>query len=564
MKKVALKYFVLATLALSSSRVFSQGIGDVEVINAANYDPVIKEASKQTDKPEIVDTVKRITNITYTSPAKQFVTSYAVSPIEPAKMVNEPLSKLYSMLIKAGVGNYTMPYGEVFYNNLRSKEMNWGLRVKHLSSHAKFDSLGTTDFSDNEASIYGKKFLKRHTLSGDFNYSRNVIHYYGFKESAFPNVSDADYKQRFQLFEGKGRLQSHYADTSKDINHDIHFAYYNLGDKYKTFENNVFADGLVTFYKDQTKINVSGAIDYYNVTSANDTMNNFIIRLNPYFEAGNGTKWKVDVGVNAVADYFDLRGTKYYFYPRFNVYYNIYNNLVIPYAGVSGGLEKNSFRSLSTANPFVLSELDYKNTNNKYNLFGGLRGALSANTSYDVKALYGRYENMPFYLVDYNLYQENALGNKYKVVYLNTNFINVNGQVKYQYKEKITVAAKGNFYSYKLDSSGVYPWHKPNFDLTFSAYYNLKSKIIVKADVFVIGNQWALQKDAGASPSLPMYQATQLKGVTDINLGVEYRYTKLLSAFVNFNNIGSFRYYRWDLYPTQKFNAMIGLTFTPF
>lgn len=562
MIKSVFKYLVLVMLLLAGLNVFAQGIGDVEVINAANYDPVIKEAAKQTDKPEIVDTVKKISKVTYTSPARQYMTSYTVAPIEPARMVNEPLSKLYNMLIKAGVGNYTMPYGELFYNNLRSKDVNWGFRFKHLSSHAKFDSLGTTDFSDNEASIYAKKFLKHHTLSGDFNYARNVVHYYGFLENKYPKTTSDSYKQRFQLFEAKGRLQSHYGDTSRKLNQDIHLNYYNLGDNYNTWENNIFADGLVTGYKDKTKINGLLSVDYYNIISNTDTLNNAIVKLNPYFEAG-GEKWKADIGVTGAMDYFDdLQGTKYYFYPRFNVYYNIYQNLVIPYAGVGGGLEKNSFRSLSGANPFVLSELVYRNTNNKYNLFGGLRGALSSNTSYDVKAFYGRYENMAYFLADYETYPDNALNNKYKVVYMNTNYMNINAQVKYQFKEKINIGAKANYYSYKLDSTGVYPWHKPNFDITFSGNYNLKSKIIIKADVYVIGEQWALQKDIVNSAAV--YTPKRLKGVSDINLGIEYRYTKLLSAFVNFNNIGSFRYYRWDKYPTQKFNAMIGLTFVPF
>jgi hypothetical protein len=562
MKERAIKYFLLVVLALAACGALAQGIGDVEVINAANFDPVIKEAAKQNDKPEILDTVRKITKLTYTSPARQYATRYQVSSIEPAKMVNEPLPKLYSMLLRAGVGNYTMPYAELFYNNLRSREMSWGIRFRHLSSRANFDTMGNASFSDNEAGIYARKFLKKHTLSGDFNYSRNVVHYYGFSESQNPGLPADDYKQRFQLFEAKGRLQSHYPDTSGEVNHDLHFNYYNLGDLYKTFENNVSAEGLLGVYRDQTKINGLIGADYYNVVSANDTLNNFILRLNPYFEAGNGSKWKADVGVSAVLDYFDFRGTKYYFFPRFNVYYNVYQNLVIPYAGVSGGLEKNSFRSLSTVNPFILSEPAYENTNNKYNLFGGLRGALSSNTSYDVKASYGRYERMPFFLAEYETFPENLLGNKYKVLYMNTSLLTVNGQVKYQFKEKINISARGNFYSYQLDSSGVYPWHKPNFDITFSGNYNLRSKIIVKADVFFIGKQWALQKqfENGA----PVYKAERLNGITDINLGLEYRYTKLLSAFVSFNNIGNFRYFRWDKYPTQKFNAMIGLTFVPF
>jgi hypothetical protein len=561
--RTSLKYSLFAILVLFTNKIISQNIGDVEVVNAANYDPVIKEAVKQTDRPEINDTVKKITKVNYTSPGKVYATSYKSTPIEPAKMVNEPLSKLYQSLIKLGMGNYTMPYGELFFNNLRSKEVNWGFHYKHLSSHAKFTGMGSTDFSDNDASVYGKKFYKKHTLSGDFNYSRNVVHYYGFSDTAFKNLNADNYMQRFQLFEGKVRLQSHYTDSTS-VNHDIRLNYSNYGDLYKTFENNILADGLISTYVQKQKINVLGSVDYYNVKSAHDTLSNAIVRLAPYFEAGNGSKWKADIGAALAVDYFTKAGTKFYPYYRFNVYYNVYQNLIIPYAGIGGGLEKNSFRSMSTINPFVLSELSYKNTDNKYTGFAGLRGALSSNTSYDVKASYGHYNNMAFYLVDYNARStDNVLGNKYKVVYMNTNLLTVSGQVKYQFKEKINISAKGNYYGYTItDTSNVYPWHKPNFDITLSANYNLKSKLIFKADVFVIGNQWALQQTN--VNGVITQKSVQLKGITDVNLGLEYRYTKMLSAFVSFNNIGNFRYYRWDQYPTQRFNAMFGLTFVPF
>jgi hypothetical protein len=561
--KIVLKYYLLFVLAVITAGSYAQSIGDVEVVNSANYDPVIKEAVKQTDRPEINDTVKKISKVNYASPTKTYATSYQANPIEPAKMVNEPLSKLYQSLLKIGIGNYTMPYGEAFFNNLRSKEVNWGFHYRHLSSHAKFENMGSTDFSDNDASIYGKKFYKKHTLSGDFNYSRHVVHYYGFSDTAFKNLNTDTYRQRFQLFEGKLRLQSHYPDSSHTMNHDIRLNYSNYGDLYNTFENNVFADGLLTTYIQKQKFNFLLSEDYYNVHSAHDTLNNAITKAGFYVEEGNGSKWKADVGAALAVDYFAKGSTKFYPYYRFNVHYNVYQNIVVPYAGVGGGLEKNSFRSMSTINPFVLSELSYKNTYNKFNFFGGLRGALSSNTSYDVKALYGFYNNMAFYQVDYNQRNDNVLGNKYKVVYLNTTLLNINAQVKYQFREKISIMAKGNYYGYTItDTSNVYPWHKPNFDITLSANYNLKSKLIFKADVFVIGNQWAQQQTT--VNAVITQKSVQLKGITDVNLGLEYRYTKMLSAFVNFNNIGNFRYYRWDLYPTQKFNVMFGLTFVPF
>jgi hypothetical protein len=558
--KTGLKYLLIAGCCIAMHG-FSQ-ISSVEVVSEANYDPVIKEAVKQTDKPEITDTVKKITKVNYSSPGTLYATSFKTTPIEPARMVNEPLGKLYQSLIKIGMGNYTMPYAEVFFNNLRSKEINWGFRYKHLSSNAKFKNMGATDFSDDYLNLYGKKFYAKHTLTGDFNYSRNVVHYYGFSDTVFSNIKPDNYRQRFQLFEGKARLQSHYSDSSS-LNHDVRLHYYNYGDLYNTYENNVFADALVTPYLNKQKFNFFGSVDYYNIHSKHDTLNNAITRAGFFLEEGNGSKWKADAGAAMAIDYFSKGGTKFYPYYRLNVYYNIYQNIIIPYAGIGGGLEKNSFRSISSVNPFVLSELNYKNTYNKYNVFGGLRGALSSNTSYDVRASYGNYQNMLFYLVDYNQRNDNALGNKYKVVYMNTDLLQVSGQIKYQFREKATISAKGNYYGYSIkDTSGVYPWHKPNFDITFSGTYNLMSKIILKADIYTIGNQWALQQKT--VNGVITQQAVQLKGITDVNLGIEYRYTKMLSAFATFNNIGNFRYYRWDLYPTQKFNFMVGLTFVPF
>ena len=78
----------------------------------------------------------------------------------------------------------------------------------------------------------------------------------------------------------------------------------------------------------------------------------------------------------------------------------------------------------------------------------------------------------------------------------------------------------------------------------------------------MIGDQFALtqvKKD-----SVYITEPKLLKSVGDISLGVEYRYSKMLSFFANFNNIANMRYYRWEKYPSQRFNFMVGLTFVPF
>ena len=100
------------------------------------------------------------------------------------------------------------------------------------------------------------------------------------------------------------------------------------------------------------------------------------------------------------------------------------------------------------------------------------------------------------------------------------------------------------------------------FEVGLFGKYNLEDKFLVSLDIFTIGNQIAQLNELDVITGSTLVSQKTLKGITDINVGAEYRYNKKLSAFVRFNNIAGMRYYRWNNYPTQKFNLMGGLTFS--
>ena len=151
-------------------------------------------------------------------------------------------------------------------------------------------------------------------------------------------------------------------------------SYYNLQNLYRETENNIKFNGTGSMFINKEKLNVGFLADFYNHKQSRDTLNDLIVSISPSFEAG-GSKWHADIGLTGTLDNFKDK-TRFYFFPKLNVFYNVYENMVIPYAGVNGGLIKNSFRSLSKENMFVDTTLNYTNTNNKYNAFIGLRGNL--------------------------------------------------------------------------------------------------------------------------------------------------------------------------------------------
>lgn len=549
-----LKYLLTFILFIffAGNQLAQNGLSDLNFVATSSFVPTIKDAIKFTDLPEIKDSVNRISNIKYGITSVPLFPKYEVQTIEEAKLANEPLPKLYNSLLKLGYGPfYTMPYGEFWIANNRSRENNYGAHVKHLSSTAQLEGVGNSGYSNNKIELFGKQFYKKHTLSGEINYDRRVIHYYGFDIDSNDSKSkdfDANTKQRYQLIEPKLKLQSHYSD-SVHINHTILLSYYNLQNQNQESENNIKLNGLTSLFINKEKLNVNILTDYYNHKQSNDTINDLIISVNPSFEA-KGSNWNANVGLAATINKFDTMA-RFYFYPQINFNYDIYENIIIPYAGVNGGLIKNSFKQLTTENPFIDSTLRYANTNNKYNLFLGLKGNLSSNTSYDARVTYSQFDNLHFFVVNYN--DINKMYNRFNVIYDNASLLNISGQINYQLNEKLKLIAKGDYNSYKTKNL-AYAYHKPSFFLTFTGAYNLRNKIIVKADLFFVGSQWALSQN----------ENKPLKGYFDGNIEAEYRYTKTLSFFARFNNIANQRYYQWERLPSQRFNMMIGLSFIPF
>ena len=549
-----LKYLVTLILFIFfvGNQLAQNGLSDLNFVATSSFVPTIKDAIKFTDLPEIKDSVNRISNIKYGITSVPLFPKYEVQTIEEAKLANEPLPKLYNSLLKLGYGPfYTMPYGEFWIANNRSRENNYGAHVKHLSSTAQLEGVGNSGYSNNRIELFGKQFYKKHTLSGEINYDRRVIHYYGFDIDSNDSKSkdfDANTKQRYQLIEPKLKLQSHYSD-SIHINHTILLSYYNLKNQNQESENNIKLNGLTSLFINKEKLNVNILTDYYNHKQSNDTINDLIISVNPSFEA-KGNKWNANVGLAGTINNFNNK-TRFYFYPQINFNYDIYENIIIPYAGVNGGLIKNSFKQLSTENPFIDSTIRYANTNNKYNLFLGLKGNLSSNTSYDARVTYSQFDNLHFFVVNYN--DINKMYNRFNVVYDTASLLNISGQINYQLNEKLKLIAKGDYNLYTPKNLD-YAYHKPSFFLTFTGAYNLRNKIIVKADLFFVGSQWAKSQ----------YIDKQLNGYFDGNIEAEYRYTKTLSFFARFNNIANQRYYKWESLPSQRFNMMIGLSFIPF
>jgi hypothetical protein len=332
--------------------------------------------------------------------------------------------------------------------------------------------------------------------------------------------------------------------------------YYNLSDNHKSSENNLHAEGDFSGYYDKQLVHIPMLVDYYANKSDTVKSNSAIVALNPYINS-SGEKWNTRIGMNIAIDAQQNSNTRFLFYPNIDFNYNVVENIIIPYAGITGGLKRNSLNTLSGENPFLIPGSPMKNTSTKWEMYVGMKGSISKTVSYNARTSFSKVNDMMFFVND----NTTILQSGFNTVYDDVTLWNVHGELQYQHTEKIKFIAKADYNKYNMTNE-LEPWYKPLWQATLSANYNLKSKIVVNADVFAYGKRFSYSplEGQGSSITIKSTGINEMKTIVDANLGVEYRYSKKLSAFLNLNNLGFARYYFWNNYPTYKFNFLLGVT----
>jgi hypothetical protein len=343
-------------------------------------------------------------------------------------------------------------------------------------------------------------------------------------------------------------VDSHATKYKVDLN------YYNYSDKFKAQENAFKVAGDVSFYFKTYDFNVKGGLDIYKNQNTDWSNNMTIFNLRPQITFSQ-PNWRLKAAVNIYATSDTSYGFK--FIPEVDFDLHLYENIIILNAGTDSRLKRITYKTLTENNPWLISEILPVNTWSPFRLYAGLRGSVSSKMAFNVRASFSpSIENQVFFVNDTNL------GNLNKLTYVtdNASLFEVNGEITWQLHEKMRIVAKADFLGYTPDNE-LRAWHTPTLRMSYGGKYNLRDKIWINAALLTYNKQYYREYITG-EPGVVQPISRELKGIADMNLGAEYRYTKLLGMFVQLNNIFNVRYERYKNYPTQRFNVMAGVSYT--
>lgn len=548
----ATKYIIITSLffAGSLSYISAQEIKkEVEVVKP--YEPIVSDANKINVLPAINDSVVIKPAFNYSIVPAMIKTDYQVNPINAAKMVSMPLSKLYRSYLKLGIGSTGTPLGELYVNSLRSKKHSAGIYFLHHSSAGKV-KIANEDkvfagYSETQGSVFGKRFFKNSYLYGDGSISGNTNYQYGFNPAIDTVLEKGEIRQTLLLAAINAGVRSSHADSSK-LSYNVAFGYKFMQNRFKQNQNAIsfVAEGMKSYKMLMLGLNASLNVLKPNNAFDTITYSNTRFTLHPFATFGTSeynVRAGLDINFENQSDKLTLR-----LYPEAELSINIAKNVLVGFVGVCGHIRQHSYAEIFQENPFIRPNLLVNNSYLRMGNYGGLKGSLASKASYVAKLDFSRVKNQYFFVND----TTSSILNQFDVVYDDYTQVTISGELNYQISESLGLNANINIYQYQMANEAK-AWHKPNFDLLLSATYNLRNKIIANIDIIGMGKRYA---------KLPGNTMKELSGVADINLGLEYRYTKILSAWLKLNNIAASKFDVWNFYSTQRFNFMLGITYS--
>ncbi len=562
-------------------------IDEIQVI--APYEPSISEAFKINLDPVIEDTVTVDMDFDYRIEPRRAFVRFDPEPITPARMRGEPLERLYRGLIKGGYGSYQTPYFEGFYNTLRSDEYALGVHLKHRSSGQDIDNFPNSTFSRNKANVYGTRFYDAHKLTADIDYNRHVFHYYGRQpmslglkdaDSPYQHPSASTTRQRYESLASAVSFGNNAGNDAR-VHYKSGLQHQWLSDRFDGSEHlfrlhgeigsQVAADPFEMM--DEQRFSMEADARYYYLNNQADTLHAGIYSLQSKLYSSID---RIDFHLGARVSVEDNQGNfTMRAYPLAGFQMDIIPENLIAGAAFSGGLKRHSWHELSANNPFVtpLAVTAFSNIRTEFN--ASIHGAIGNHFSYNLRMKNSHIDNYPFFARVSYRYWENLPINfpmgyhdagfpppqqPFSVLYDDIRKLQLTAEMFYRFGENLSMRLRGDYYEYTLDRlPGAF--HKPGFEVNLHARYNIQDKIILTADLFGRDKTRGglLEPGPGWQTLIQEYDLHDF--YADVNLGIEYRYNKRLSAFLNFSNILNEDYERWLGYPTQGFNFLGGLGF---
>jgi hypothetical protein len=570
MKKTVIKILIISLFTLPSfGQKKQETVLKREVTLYNPFKPALTEVVKKSYLPDMTDTVKIRPDFRYDLTPGVYLPVYNISPIKPASLLPDPISKLYKSYLIFGFGNYFTPMAEISITNERSRKGAIGIFARHFSTNGKVELQNTekafAGYMDNDVSFFGKKYLKKSIFHGSLDFSQKSRYAYGY-DTIFPPYKPQNKDIRINYYDAGAviGLESSKLDSSS-LSYNFVLGYNFFHNTNTLYQHSIGLTGQMAKLYKGFYAGSGLEFDYYNFSDSAYSDPRYLAAVSPFIKKSTN-EWSVKLGFQVLIDKGPAESAKPYLYPDLKFGFNIIPSYVSFFASLSGKMTKNEPLNVIDVNPFLLpgkTLFNIPNTSHSLIVQAGLTGSTGIEGDYQVSASYSVVNDLLLF-TNYNLtngIDTLSRGNYFKPLTADAEILNIHGEMSGRIAELISFNAEANYYQYTV-AGNPFAWNKPDWDLAVGLKYNLKDKILAGMEMEALGKRKLaiITEDFGIPGSTR--KTLDMPVHFNFNLNAEYRYTKILSFWLKFNNISFNRYYEWAYYPSQRFMCLVGFTYS--
>ncbi|PHR90761.1 MAG: TonB-dependent receptor [Leeuwenhoekiella sp.] len=570
-------FFILLTFGVHQAKSQDKDNLGTEVVNVVKpYTPEIGDAFKVKATPMLNDSVNTAKKkVTYGIFSVPVASTFTPAKGQAAQIEKSKRIKLYDNYVRLGFGTYTTALAEFYSNWEIDRDSNFGVYLNHNSSQGDIEGVVLDDFFyDTDLNLNYTSNTRDFTLNTDLDLGHKSYNWYGVADDvkAMPTMLDL-------INPTHNYFQAGLSGTIAFNDGFFEKAYARVGyfgDNYQSGEIRAIAKPEFMLPVAGQKLSLDLKLDYVDGSfdrnyqnSAGIEYSHLIVSANPSIQVLKDDL-TLDLGINAAAHFTpNAPETDINIYPAVRASYRVVDEYFIAYGGLEGGLMQNSYQELATENPFVSPTLDsISPTDQKYDLYAGIKGKLSSAMSYNLRASYLSQNNRLLYKSNARFDDNNGnlgtdnyqFGNSFGVINDDLRTLSLFGELNFDVNSNLKMRVNGEVFTYETETEAE-AWNLPDFKASFFADYQIDEHWFAGLTLFYVGERKDEVNVVGPFNTVGNPQLVTLDSFFDANAHAGYRFNEQLSFFVRVNNALGNNYQRWVNYPVQGIQGMAGATY---
>lgn len=574
--KIRILNILLLSMVFLTFQLYAQekedNIGTQQVLIIKSYTPSLSNSFKINSSPLIPDSLKAKNKILeFKIKSVPALSTFIPNKATPLKLQKRSSETSFNTFFNGGFGTKGQAYLDISSVIELDRLQRFGIKIYRDGFR---NDLANTILNSNQSYT---KFGVHHNLRSNYYNVNTLMQFVSIKNNYF-----GLYKRDWDSV------------LLKNINPEINRNYFKIRTNWNwydffvrgiEFQANLTSDNFNTSEQQLSvnsnfeievgdgklgaKIGLKGLNSSFEEPYFEDGVNEYTQGISSleihYKNTSNELKFKIGAGLAYVQGVNDFN-KKLLYYPEIEISYKNSNNIMIPYFLSNGGVNFNSYQSLTIENPYLAPYTNLKPTFKKYNSTLGLKSSLASVLNFDFGFNFDQVENfklferLPF---DYkNKNMPYRLSNAYQGKYANISLYGVKIALQIDLTENNYIRFE-TFYNYYDFTEQQILWNVPSIELNWEGQFKWKNNLTLTFQGTLIGDRLAAFRPIFIAQEIKkiQYQEEKIPYFITTTTHLTYKLSQQFDVFLKAKINSSGIHGKWAYYKEPSSLILAGITY---